>query len=36
VSGPVDRTSRAPGRRYGRMVADAAAAIEEAAGLREP
>jgi DNA-binding IclR family transcriptional regulator len=33
VSGPVERTSRAPGRRYGRMVARAAAAIERAAGL---
>ena len=34
VSGPVERTSRAPGRRYGARVAAAARAVEEAAGLR--
>ena len=33
VSGPVERTSRAPGRRYGALVVAAAAAIERAAGL---
>jgi DNA-binding IclR family transcriptional regulator len=32
VSGPVERTTRAPGRRYGEAVADAAARIEQAAG----
>ena len=34
VSGPVERTSRAPGRRYGDAVVDAARAIEVAAGFR--
>jgi DNA-binding IclR family transcriptional regulator len=33
VSGPVERTTRQPGRRYGRLVADAAVRIEQAAGL---
>ena len=33
VSGPVERTSRAPGRRYGALVAAAAAQVELAAGL---
>jgi DNA-binding IclR family transcriptional regulator len=33
VSGPVERTTRSPGRRYGALVADAARAIERAAGL---
>ncbi|MHB8465454.1 MAG: IclR family transcriptional regulator [Acidimicrobiales bacterium] len=33
VSGPVERTSRAPGRRYGRRVVAAAAQIEVSAGL---
>lgn len=32
VSGPVERVSRAPGRRYGRAVMDAAWAIEALAG----
>jgi DNA-binding IclR family transcriptional regulator len=30
VSGPIDRTTRSPGRRYGSEVASAAAAIEAA------
>jgi DNA-binding IclR family transcriptional regulator len=34
VSGPVDRTSRHPGRRYGGPVVEAAHRIERAAGLR--
>jgi DNA-binding IclR family transcriptional regulator len=34
VSGPVDRTGRHPGRRYGGPVAEAAHRIERAAGLR--
>lgn len=34
VSGPVERTSRAPGRRYGDAVVVAARAIETAAGFR--
>lgn len=34
VSGPLERTSRTPGRRYGALVAAAAAEIERAAGLR--
>lgn len=33
VSGPIDRTSRTPGRRYGAAVAKAAREIERAAGL---
>lgn len=33
VSGPVERTTRAPGRRYGRLVVEAAAAVGRAAGL---
>ncbi|HMC05608.1 MAG TPA: IclR family transcriptional regulator C-terminal domain-containing protein [Actinomycetota bacterium] len=32
VSGPVDRTSRTPGRRYGAAVVDAARQVEQAAG----
>jgi DNA-binding IclR family transcriptional regulator len=32
VSGPVERTSRAPGRRYGAAVVDAARQVEGAAG----
>ena len=32
VSGPVERTSRAPGRRYGTAVVDAARQVEQAAG----
>jgi DNA-binding IclR family transcriptional regulator len=32
VSGPVERTSRAPGRRYGTAVVDAARQVERAAG----
>ena len=34
VSGPVERTTRAPGRRYGRAVVAAARDVERAAGLR--
>ena len=34
VSGPVGRTTRRPGQRYGAAVVDAAHAIEVAAGLR--
>jgi DNA-binding IclR family transcriptional regulator len=34
VSGPVERTSRQPGRRYGESVQAAARQIEQAAGLR--
>ena len=34
VSGPVDRTSRSPGRRYATAVTAAARRIEEAAGWR--
>ena len=34
VSGPVERTTRAPGRRYAQAVVDAAAEIERAAGWR--
>jgi DNA-binding IclR family transcriptional regulator len=33
VSGPVERTTRAPGTRYGVAVAEAARAVERAAGL---
>ena len=33
VSGPLERLTRAPGRRYGDQVAAAALAIEEAAGF---
>ena len=33
VSGPVERTTRSPGRRYGAAVARAAQAVEAAAGL---
>jgi DNA-binding IclR family transcriptional regulator len=33
VSGPVERTTRSPGRRYGPQVVDAARAVELAAGL---
>jgi DNA-binding IclR family transcriptional regulator len=33
VSGPVERTTRSPGRRYGAMVVAAAAAVQRAAGL---
>ena len=33
VSGPIERTSRQPGRRYGDAVQRAAAAVEAAAGL---
>jgi DNA-binding IclR family transcriptional regulator len=33
VSGPVERTSRSPGRRYGPLVLAAARAVEQAAGL---
>ena len=33
VSGPVERTTRAPGRRYGRLVVAAAGAVERAASL---
>jgi DNA-binding IclR family transcriptional regulator len=36
VSGPIDRTTRAPGRRWGSLVTTAARAIEGAAGLRGP
>jgi DNA-binding IclR family transcriptional regulator len=32
VSGPIDRTSRAPGRRYGDAVAQAAARISRSLG----
>jgi DNA-binding IclR family transcriptional regulator len=34
VSGPIERTSRAPGRRYAEAVMAAARAVETAAGLR--
>lgn len=34
VSGPIDRTTREPGRRYAAAVMDAARAVEAAAGLR--
>ena len=34
VSGPIERTTRAPGARYGGAVLRAARAVEEAAGLR--
>jgi DNA-binding IclR family transcriptional regulator len=34
VSGPVERTTRQPGERYGDLVVAAAAALERAAGLR--
>ena len=34
VSGPVERTSRAPGRRYSKSVTAAARQVEETAGLR--
>lgn len=34
VSGPIERTSRAPGRRYAVAVVEAARAVEAAAGLR--
>jgi DNA-binding IclR family transcriptional regulator len=34
VSGPIDRTTRDPGRRYAAAVMDAARAVETAAGLR--
>jgi len=33
VSGPVERTTRSPGRRYGAQVVAAARAVEQAAGL---
>jgi DNA-binding IclR family transcriptional regulator len=33
VSGPVERTTRAPGSRYGALVVAAARAVEQAAGL---
>jgi DNA-binding IclR family transcriptional regulator len=36
VSGPVERTSRAPGRRYGRAVVEAAHQVEVAAGWAAP
>jgi DNA-binding IclR family transcriptional regulator len=36
VSGPIGRTTRSPGRRYGTAVVEAARAIEAAAGLRTP
>jgi DNA-binding IclR family transcriptional regulator len=32
VSGPIERTSRSPGRRYGAAVLEAAAAVEAALG----
>lgn len=34
VSGPIERTTREPGKRYGAAVRRAAAMVEEAAGLR--
>ncbi len=34
VSGPIERTSRQPGKRYGSFVVDAARGIESEAGLR--
>jgi DNA-binding IclR family transcriptional regulator len=34
VSGPIERTTRQPGRRYARAVVAAAAAVEEALGGR--
>jgi DNA-binding IclR family transcriptional regulator len=34
VSGPIERTSRSPGRRYGSAVAAAARRLEVEAGLR--
>ena len=34
VSGPIERTSRQPGKRYGSFVVDAAREIESEAGLR--
>ena len=36
VSGPVDRTTRAPGRRYAKAVAEAARAVEAAMAKRSP
>jgi DNA-binding IclR family transcriptional regulator len=36
VSGPIDRTTRAPGRRYGEAVAAAAAEIERALATQSP
>jgi DNA-binding IclR family transcriptional regulator len=33
VSGPIERVSRQPGRRYGEAVVRSAAAVEQAAGL---
>ena len=36
VSGPIDRTTRAPGRRYGAAVVRAARAVEEAVGWHTP
>lgn len=36
VSGPVERTSRTPGRRYGAAVAAAARAVESAMGWKAP
>ena len=33
VSGPIERTTRQPGKRYGAAVLHAAAMVEEAAGL---
>jgi DNA-binding IclR family transcriptional regulator len=36
VSGPVERTTRKPGARYGKAVVAAARQIEQAAGLRRP
>jgi DNA-binding IclR family transcriptional regulator len=36
ISGPVERLTRSPGRRYGEAVARAARAVESAAGLAGP
>ena len=36
VSGPIERTTRQPGRRYGDAVVAAARRIEAAAGLSSP
>ena len=35
VSGPVERTTRRPGERYGALVVAAADAVERAAGLKD-
>jgi DNA-binding IclR family transcriptional regulator len=35
VSGPIERTTRQPGRRYGAAVVEAAARVEREAGLRQ-